>query len=43
MSTKSDDVVAVEAKSLCDHHPLVKHQCGSDREMTVICPEYDTM
>jgi hypothetical protein len=34
-----DDTVIADLTELLDHHPLLKHNCGSNGELTVICAQ----
>jgi hypothetical protein len=39
----TEDNVTVKPTCLLDYHPMSKHHCGKDMELTVVCPKYDML
>ena len=37
----TEEMVGAQPVSLLDHYPLLRHQCGTHSELTVVCPKYD--
>jgi hypothetical protein len=39
----TEENIAVKPDCLLDYHPMVKHCCGKDMDLTVVCLKYDLL